>query len=131
MSITNEAHPCSQFIIWSLQILRSEVASLQLRLVEARLNSTERQMKSPALTATGTLESALSDIKSTLYRATSEAQYLEQQARVLLSSARAEQVAAQRALLLQVRRMQALEAMRLSDMQEIHRLEKLACNTII
>lgn len=49
--------------------------------------------------------------------ALTEAQYLEQQARALLASARNDQVAAQRALLLQVRRMQALEAMRLTDLQ--------------
>ncbi|GIL46938.1 hypothetical protein Vafri_3810 [Volvox africanus] len=44
--------------------------------------------------------------------------------REMLQSARREQVAASLALLSQLRRMQALEAMRLSDLQEIHQLER-------
>ncbi|GLI58661.1 hypothetical protein VaNZ11_000404 [Volvox africanus] len=44
--------------------------------------------------------------------------------REMLQSARREQVAASLALLSQLRRVQALEAMRLSDLQEIHQLER-------
>lgn len=109
------------------------MTSLQLRLVQAKTEAAERQLRAaglrpqqqsgqapsiPASASSGVLlDAALSEIKSCLLESTAEAQYLEQQARALLAGARGEQLAAQRALLLQVRRAQALEAMRLRDMQ--------------
>ena len=109
------------------------MTSLQLRLVQAKTEAAERQLRAAGLRpqppptqtslaasaarAGSSLDAALSEIKSCLLESTAEAQYLEQQARALLAGARGEQLAAQRALLLQVRRAQALEAMRLRDMQ--------------
>lgn len=60
---------------------------------------------------------ALMEILSSLQETSTETGGLEQQTRGLLASARIEQQAGQRALLLQIRRMQALEAMRLADVQ--------------
>jgi len=95
--------------------------------VEALTANAERQLKASTSSGTEALERDLANIKSSLCQATSEAQHLEHQTRLLLTSSRSEQVAAQRALLIQIRRMQALEAMRMADMQEIHRLERCVC----
>ena len=84
-----------------------EVGSLRIKLVDAQM-PTERRPR-----GTSDEERVVSDTKGALV----EAQHLEQQSRRLLSSARGEQMATQRALLLQIRRMQALEAMRLADIQ--------------
>jgi hypothetical protein len=101
--------------------LRAELLELRISSLDSKLLSRRDQMKRDQVLREDTRFQELLDelelIKGSLKDAALEAQYLEQQSRVLLDTARREQSASQRALLHQIRRMHALEAMRLSDMQ--------------
>ncbi len=127
----------------STQVLRSEVTQIQLQLVESRVDNADLLHKlaraggkaapllvkdtQPSRDSDGR-DPALSEMEqanASLKEAAIEAQYLEHQARGLLAAARQESQARQRALLHQMRRMAALEAMRLADLQELHKVERL------
>ena len=106
------------------QALRSEMASLQSKLVEVQIATSERRKGAHAAGDASTPAAiparssvAPSELEHVLSAALAEAQHLEQQSRALLASSRGEQLATQRALLLQIRRMQALEMMRMADLQ--------------
>ncbi|GAX81379.1 hypothetical protein CEUSTIGMA_g8810.t1 [Chlamydomonas eustigma] len=118
----------------AIQVLRFEVTSLRRELLELRTSSLDSKlhskrdlMKIDEVQTDAWSEKLFCElgvINGSLKDAALEAQYLEQQSRVLLETARREQLASQRALLHQMRRMQALEAMRLSDLQELIQLER-------
>ncbi len=121
------------------QGLRAELSELQVQLIEAKLRrldealyagkvaaQEQRHLQALHPTEAGwhVASAELDELRGQVQGSLAESHYLEHQARALLSSARNEQVATQKALLLQVRRMQALETMRLADMRELHALEK-------
>ncbi|GFH21769.1 hypothetical protein HaLaN_19134, partial [Haematococcus lacustris] len=108
---------------WSVQCLVcTDPAGLGVSL---ELREVHPQASGPAATYVRVLEHALSEgeaREAALRKAVAEAEAAEESTRQLLASSRGDLAAGQRALLQQVQRVQALEALRLSDMQALAEL---------
>ncbi|KAJ9523556.1 hypothetical protein QJQ45_007273 [Haematococcus lacustris] len=105
------------------ELLQVAVADVRTALAAPALDSGSlllRQASGPAATYVRVLEHALSEgeaREAALRKAVAEAEAAEESTRQLLASSRGDLAAGQRALLQQVQRVQALEALRLTDMQ--------------
>ncbi|KAJ9523840.1 hypothetical protein QJQ45_020025, partial [Haematococcus lacustris] len=110
------------------ELLQVAVADVRTALAAPALDSGSlllRQASGPAATYVRVLEHALSEgeaREAALRKAVAEAEAAEESTRQLLASSRGDLAAGQRALLQQVQRVQALEALRLSDMQALAEL---------